>query len=244
MRLRAVLSLLITHGLALGFPSLALALSTDDLLRLHKAGVPENIILLMDENDYQDVDRVIKLKKAGFKDESILTIIKHDLKRRRVPQSMPPSSTPPSKEKTSQADEAVDIKTRAKIKIAWYMLYRGDTVLQNSEEIDKATISMIGGKTLKLEWSEKQGLGLLDVFFKKPFKSPFYWELNPDDTLMPAKDGYPYMLKSAVGHKGKPDTDESHYWILYLKPKDPRIIDYIAKAIKQQRVSHANHSMR
>lgn len=197
----------------------SLALTTEELLKLKKSGVSEAIIVFMVENDYRDVDKVARLKEAGFKDDTIMAIIKSELKSR-------PSNTPSGGEVTKEGySERVNFETTGRVKILWYIIYRGEPILQNSDAIENAKIS-ITGNTIKFEW-KTEGLGLLDIFRKKPFKSPFYWEINRDDTFGPGKEGYAYILKSTVNHKGKPDTDGSHYWIIYLEPKDSRIVDYI-----------------
>ncbi|MFQ5848378.1 MAG: hypothetical protein ACE5IQ_12000 [Candidatus Methylomirabilales bacterium] len=206
----------------------AFGLTTDEMIQLKKTGVPENTILFMVENNYKDVDRVIKLKEAGFKDETILSTIKNDLKGK--------PATGTSQEQTGKDTSGgrTEIESASRIKILWYIVHRGDPVLQNSQTIDDARIAVLSGNRIKFEWDDKGGLGLLDAFYKKPFKSPFFWEINESDSLGHGKEGYSYMIQSTVNHKGKPDTDGSHYWILYLDPKDTKIVDYMKERFSGQ----------
>jgi hypothetical protein len=199
------------------------ALSTQELTYLKKSGVAEEIILFMVESDYKDVDRVIKLKSAGFKDETIMSIIRHDVKNGRP--AKPQAGTP---EKT-RAMDIPRIETTGKVRILWYMVYRGQAVLQNSDEVIDAKMFIVG-KRLTIEWPEKN-LGLLDAFSKRPFQSPFFWDIDDDDTTGGEREGYPFILQSSTNHKGKPDTDGSHYWAIYLSPADTKIIDYIRERI-------------
>ncbi len=199
------------------------ALTTDELLQLKKAGISEEIILFMNEVDYKDVDRVLKLKGAGFKDDTILSIIKNDLKGKPSPE-------------ISREQKAKDVSSESsgkamtsKIKILWYEAFKAGPVLAGSQEIDDARITAVSEGRLRIEWREK---GLIGVIFKKPFSSPFYWDINKDDTFGPGKDGYEYMLKSSVDHKGKPETDKSHFWVLYLDAKNEGIIDFIRHSLR------------
>lgn len=204
------------------------ALTTEELLRLKKLGLSEEIILVMVENDYKEVDKISQLKQAGFKDESILAIIKSDLKKT--------SSSEATEQKSIKEVSAkkVDFETTARIMILWFMIYRGDTVLQNNQTIDDAKVA-ISGNTIKFEWKERE-LGLLNVFIGKPFKSPFDWDISTDDTFASGREeGYRYKLKSALGHKGNPGTDNSHFWVVYLEPKDLKLSDYIKAGLQRSK---------
>lgn len=208
----------------LGLPFAALAVpSTDELIALKNSGVSEDIVRVVLESGYGDLARIIRLKKAGFKDDTILSVIKADLKEAKAPAS---SSAIPDKQ---AASEAIDAETTARMKIQWYMVYRGNAMLQNSQEIDGAKISMIGGKTLRFEWTEKGGLGLLDFAYKKPFSSPFYWDIDKEDGIGPGAPGYPYALKSVSGHRGRPETDASHYWVVSFEPAGQAFARWIEK---------------
>ena len=211
--------------LMLGLPFVALAVpSTDELIALKNSGVSEEIVQVIVESGYGDLARVIQLKKAGFKDDTILSVIKADLKEAKAPAS---SSANGDKK---AASEAIDAQTSARMKIQWYMVYRGNAMLQNSQDIDVAKISMIGGKTLRFEWTEKGGLGLLDLAYRKSFSSPFYWDIDKQDTTGPGAAGYSYALKSASGHRGRPDTDASHYWVVSFEPAGQELARWIEKA--------------
>ncbi|HAM50272.1 MAG TPA: hypothetical protein DCP92_06100 [Nitrospiraceae bacterium] len=194
------------------------AISTDDLIKLKKAGIPEDIILFMNDADYKDVEKVLKLKEAGFKNETILSIIKKDLKEK------PPTESLKKEPVTDAAAQGGQGETTAKIKILWYMAYSANPALLSSQAIDNARISVASPGRLKFEWEDK---GFFSIVMKDPFHSPFYWDINKDDVVGPGKNGYPYMLRSGVHHKGRPDTDDSHFWVIYLNPADTRILDYI-----------------
>ncbi len=184
----------------------AFALTAEDMVRLKQAGIPEDIIVVMVENNYQDAEKIIKLKEAGFKDQTIMAIVSGE-------------------SRNNQGKERFTIETTGRVKILWYLVYRGNPVLQNSQAIDNANIFLVDDASLKLEWKEQGGLGLLDEIKKKAFKSPFYWTMNKDDSLEQGSDGYSYVLKSTVSHQGKPDSDGAHYWMLYFQPNTVKIVD-------------------
>ncbi|MGE5174262.1 MAG: hypothetical protein ACM3MD_10600 [Betaproteobacteria bacterium] len=210
-----ILSLIIVFS-----PSLSVALTTDDMLRLKNAGISEETIIVMVESGYQDVEKVLKLKEAGFADQSILAIVKGEVKN-------------------NLGKERIISETTANAKIMWYLVFRGKPVLQNSKVIDDAKVSVVDNSSVKLEWKEKGGLGLLDELKVKAFTSPFYWVINKDDTLEPG-EGYPFVLKSTTAHQGKPDSDGSHYWMLYLEPRDAKIADSIRDILLKLSEPHAS----
>ena len=218
--------LLMLTAIFLFFAEGSSALTTEELLRLKTSGVSEDIIVFMAENDYKDIDKVAKMKEAGFRDESIMAIIKSELKGRRTKEI---SSDAPDRKNNIEA--TAQVETTARVKIMWYLIYRGEPVLQNNQAIDNAKVSF-AGNTIKFEWEDKGGLGLLDFIRKKPFKSPFYWMIDKGDKLESGPEGYAYMLESTTNHKGAPETDGSHYWVLYLEPKDAKIIDHIKDALQ------------
>lgn len=199
------------------------ALTTEELLQLKKAGISEEVVVYMVESRYDDVNKVCKLKEAGYKDQTILAIIKSELGSAQA------ASNARGEDKNA-SPEKVAFRTEGRIKILWHLVYRGEPVVQNKMTVDNASISIIGDNVLKFEWDDREDLGLLGVFRRRPFHSPFYWEIARDDALGPGKEGYPWMLKSATGHHGKPATDNAHSWILYFDPKDAGITDYIRKA--------------
>lgn len=222
MRAQIIALVIILSGIALLSTATSFALTTDELVQLKKAGISEDIILFMLDADYKDVGKVLKLKEVGFKDDTILSIIKNDLK-----------GEPSSEIKKQDTIKDVFVKSGdaviiSKIKILWYTSFKSGPVLQSSQAVNNAKIVATGPESLRFEWEDK---GLLDMIFKSPFKSPFYWDINKDDTLGPGKDGYAYTLKATVNHKGKPETDGSHYWVVYLDTKDTKIIDFIKQSL-------------
>jgi hypothetical protein len=198
------------------------ALTTEELLQLKKAGVSEEVVVYMVESRYDDANKVCKLKEAGYKDQTILAIIKSEVGSAQT-------ASHARGEDKNAGPERVAFRTEGRIKILWHLVYRGEPVVQNKMTVDNVSISIIGDNVLKFEWDDREDLGLLEVFRRRPFHSPFYWEIAGDDTLEPGKEGYPWMLKSATGHHGKPATDNAHFWILYFEPKDAGITDYIRK---------------
>ncbi len=209
--------------LVLPFAALAVP-GTEQLIALKNSGVSEEVVRVIVESGYGDVARVLQLKNAGFKDDTILSVIKADLKEGQLSAS---STGNPGKQ---SASDVVDARTTARVKIQWYMVYRGNAMLQNSQEIDGATLSMIGGKSLRFEWADKGGMGLLDFAYKKPFTSPFYWDFDKEDAIASGTPGYAYTLKSATAHRGRPDTDGSHYWIVSFDPAGQEFSRWIEKA--------------
>lgn len=224
MRANLVAVVIIFSVIVLFSSPASFALTTDELLQLKKAGIPEDIILFMVDSDYKDVDKVLKLKDAGFKDETILSIIKKDLKGK-------PSAEILKKETAkSVSAQGGGAEMTSKIKILWYASYGGGPVLLAKQEEDNARVAVEAG-TLKFEWADKS---VLSILLKKPFKSPFFWDIDKDDTLGPGKDSYPYMLQSSVKHKGKPETDASHFWVVYLNPADTKILDSIRETLSNK----------
>jgi hypothetical protein len=225
MRTKIIAMVIIISGIVLLLATTSFTLTTDELLQLKKAGISEDIILFILEADYKDVDRVLKLKEAGFKDETILSIIKKDLKGKPSAEILREKT---AKDISAQSGEA---GVTSKVKILWYMAYSAGPVLQSSQAIDNARISVEGPGSLKFEWKDR---GLVDIFLKNPFKSPFYWDINKDDTLGSGREGYSHMLQSAVNHKGKPETDGSHFWVIYFDAKDTKIADSIKENLSNK----------
>lgn len=191
----------------------AFALTTDQMLNLKKSGITEETIVLMVESGYGDVEKILNLKAAGFQEENIRTVIK-------------------AESKNGSGSEKISKTTTARVKIQRYLKFRGSPVLQKSRTIDKAILSLVDGSNLKLEWKDTGGLGLLDEFKPKGFKNPFYWTINArEDVLLPGAEGYAHLLKSGVHHKGMPDTDHSHYWLLYFDMEDRELADLIKAAL-------------
>jgi hypothetical protein len=187
-------------------------LTTEDMLLLKTSGVSEEAVVLMVESGYQNVQKVIALKRAGFKDDNIIAIIRAE------------SRIVPTGQRTV-------LQTPAKARIVRYLVFRGTPVLQNSQVMENAYLSLEDG-FLKLEWQDPAGLGLLDAFRKKAIASPFVWKLNPkEDSLETGADGYTCLLRSGIGHKGKPDVDAKHLWLLYFDPENQAIIEAIRKKL-------------
>lgn len=195
------------------YSSAALALSTDEMLRLKRAGVPEETIVLIVQNGYSDINKVLALKDAGFKDENIRAII--------TAESKAPAPV-----------ETIQLRTAARAKIMRYLIFRGQPVLQNSQVVDKAVLSLTTDGNLKLEWKERGGLGLLDALKKKRLESPFYWSINPkEDSLGPGDEGFAYQLRSGANHQGMPETDKDHYWLFSFEPEERGIAEAIKKKL-------------
>lgn len=203
----------------------AAALTTDELLRLKKADVSEEIVVYMVESGYDNAEKVCKLKEAGYKDRTILAIIRSEMENGRA------APRDPAEGRTA-APERIAFRTEGRIRILWHLVYQGKPVVQNKFTADNVTISFVNDNTVKFEWNDKEDLGLLEVFRRRPFRSPFYWEIGEDDVLGPGKEGYPWMLKSATARRGKPTTDDKHFWVVYFEPKDARITSYIENAVK------------
>jgi len=215
------------------------AMSTDELIQLKEAGLSESIIQLMVDSGYDDVNRVLRLKEAGFKDDTILSVIQSDLKESGTAPSsaaMPatPSASVPATASvavpaTETAGEIVDFSTGAKVRIVHFLIYRNNPVEQNSDAYEAATMTMVGGNTLKIEWSKEDGrtVGLL---LKKPFKSPFYWNISSGDSFAPGKDQNTFVLKSSTNRVGQPETDGTHYWEISFEPANAEIVQWIERA--------------
>lgn len=224
MRLTLVSVAIVFFAAVLFSPSPSFALTTEELLQLKKAGVAEDVILFMVESNYRDVDKVLKLKGGGFKDETILSIVKKDLSEGTSQEVLRQE-----KPKDIREQDNRDKKT-SKIKIIWYGSY-GEPLLLAEQEENKADISF-EANTLKFEWPDD---GTSNFFLTKPFKAPFFWEINADDTLGDGEKGYTYKLMSTTSHKGRPQTDSDHYWTIYIDPgNNTKIADYIEKRITRK----------
>jgi len=200
----------------------ASALTTEEMINLKKAGVSEDSIVWMVEHGYKDADKVLKLKKADFKDENIQAIIKSEAGHQ--------SAKGISETRNDSFSAQADLKTPARIKIIWYRIFHDKPLLQNKETIDNARIA-IAGKTLQITWPKREGMNPLNAFQKEPFESPFYWELNKNDILETGEEGYNYKLQTDLSHKGKPDMDDVHYWVIYLDPENSKLIEHIKQAL-------------
>ena len=196
------------------YPAVSAALSTDEILRLKRAGIPEEVIVEMVESGYQDADKVLRLKESGFADDTIRAIVRGEAKN-------------------NQGKERISFETSGRATILWYLVQRGKPVLQNSRTVDNARICILDDSGLKLEWKEEKA-GLLDAFRSKGFPPPFTWVLNKSDILMPDKQGSSFRLRSGLDHKGKPDSDGYHYWELALEPRDAQLFEKINRVLESR----------
>lgn len=210
------------------------ALTTEELTRLKTSGLGEDVIRFMIENDYGNVDRVVRLKEAGFADETISSVIRNDLKAGG--EGMRPTLQP---EKVRQAqpvaklvvEEAATMQTSAEVKIEQYLV-RGEQVIQNSQDIQNATVSLLQGRRLKIEWDSSK---VAPSFFRrKPFSSPFYWDLDKGDGLhsVNPKDNS-FILRTGRSHQGRPKVDKAHYWIMHLTPNSPDLAKRIRELLSE-----------
>jgi len=204
------------------------ALTTDELTRLKSSGLREDVIRFMVDSGYSNVDRVIKLKGVDFSDETILSVIKSDLK---TGDALPASQLVTT---ASSPVRAVVMETKAKVRIERYLAY-GDPILQNSQDIADATIQLIEGKRLQFVWGGNHGQSTLDeIFQSQTFVSPFYWDMDKRDRLeVAAKKDNTFILRTGSTHQGRPTTDDAHYWIVYLTPNSPDLVERIKKILSE-----------
>lgn len=222
---------LVSSGAALA------ALTTEELTRLKTVGLGEDVIRFMIENGYGNVDRVVKLKEAGFTDETISSVIRTDLKGAGEAQQPTPQ---PEKAKQAQpvakpiADATAIMQTPAKVRIEHYLVL-GDPIIQNLQEIQNATVSLLEGRRLKIEWDDSKAPSTLgSLFLGKPFASPFYWDLEKGDGLVSVnpKDNS-FILRTGRSHQGRPTADKSHSWIVYLTPNSPDLSKRIREILSK-----------
>lgn len=210
---------LVSSGAALA------ALTTEELTRLKTSGLGEDVIRFMIENDYGNVDRVVRLKEAGFADETISSVIRNDLKaggEAKHPPLQPEQVKQIQPVTKPVADATATMQTSAKVTIEQYLAH-GEPVVQNSQNIPNATISLLQGRRLKIEWDSDKVVSTLGTLLRgKPFTSPFYWDLDKGDGLhsVNTKDNS-FILRTGRSHQGKPTVDKAHYWIMHLTPNSP-----------------------
>jgi hypothetical protein len=121
------------------------------------------------------------------------------------------------------AEATAIMQTSAKVTIEQYLAL-GDPVVQKSQDIPDATISLLQGRRLKIEWDGSKltpTLGNL-LLRGKPFASPFYWDLDTDDGLhsINPKDNS-FILRTGHSHQGRPTADKAHYWVMHVTPGSP-----------------------
>lgn len=236
-------------GLTAGFIMLAsasatAAMSTEDLTRLKASGLGESIIRMMVENDYLDVDRILKLRSAGFTDETITVIIKNDLKApsKPAPQAQMQPQTRAEKIRAFQAmnrpasapDAKAVMQTTGEVKIEQYVAL-GDPIVQESLKIQNASISLLSDRKLKIEWDEsKIPPSISNPFGGGAFPSPFYWDIEKGDRLF-TSDGKSntFTLRTGRTHQGDPSTNKTRYWLIELSPRDAELLRRVKSLIAE-----------
>jgi hypothetical protein len=234
---------LVSSGTALA------ALSTEELTQLKTSGLGEDVIRFMIENGYGNVDRVLKLKQAGFADETVSSVIRSDLKaggeaKRPTPhpEIVTPAqpvvtlvAAPAAKPAAELATEpAATMQTSAKVTIEHYLVV-GDPIVLNSQDIPNAKISLLEGRRLKIEWNGNKAASTLGNFLRgKPIASPFYWDLDKGDGLhsVDPKDNS-FILRTGRSHQGSPTADKTHYWIVQVTPNSPDLAKRIRELLSE-----------
>ena len=216
-------------------------LTTDELTRLKTSGLGEDVILFMIENDYGNVDRVVRLKEAGFADETISSVIRSDLKagveaNRPAPQPEQVKGKPVAEPAAKpMAEETAIMQTSAKVMIEQYLAL-GDPVVQKSQDIPDATISLLQGRRLKIEWDgSKLAKTVGNLLLRdKPFASPFYWDLDKGDGLYSVnpKDNS-FTLRTGHSHQGRPTAGKTHYWVVHVTPDRPDLEKRIRELLSE-----------
>jgi hypothetical protein len=217
------------------------ALTTEELTRLKVSGLGEEVIRFMIENAYDNVDRVVKLKEAGFADETISSVIRTDLKaggEARLPAPQPvkvqqaqPAAAPVT---TPVAEATATLQASAKVRIEQYLAV-GEPIVKNSQDISNATISLLQGRRLKIEWDGSPAGSTLDnILRRKPFENPFYWDLDKGDALhsVNPKDNS-FILRTGRSHQGSPAADRVHYWIVHVTPNSPDLEKRIRELLSE-----------
>jgi hypothetical protein len=210
------------------------ALTTEELTRLKTAGLGEDVIRFMIENDYGNVERVVRLKEAGFADETISSVIRNDLKaggEATLPTLQPEKVKQAQPVAEPVAEATATMQTSAKVTIEQYLV-RGEPVIQNSQDIPNATVSLLQGRRLKIEWDSSKVSP--NFFRRKPFASPFYWDLDKGDGLhgVNPKDNS-FILRTGHSHQGRPTADKAHYWVVHLTPDSPDLAKRIRELLSE-----------
>lgn len=213
-------------------------LTTENLTHLKASGLGEGVIRFMVESGYTDVDRVLRLKEAGFSDETISAVVRSDLKAggevggEVAPQPANAVPTRPAVEPAPQmAAEVVTLRTSAQVKIEQYLV-RGEPVVKNSQDIPGATVMLLEGRRLKIEWDASKVPP--NFFRRKPFTSPFYWDLDKSDSFhsVNPKDNS-FVLRTGHSHQGQPAADKAHSWIVHVTPDSPELAKRISTLLKK-----------
>lgn len=222
-----ILSLIGACALAVSGAALA-TLSTDQLTRLKTSGLGEEVIRFMVEHDYADVDRVLKLKEAGFSDETITSVVRKDLRAglesSPVPRAAAAVPAQPPVARQPAAEEKSIMQASAAVRIEQYFA-RGEPIIKNSLDLSQTTVSLLAGNRLKIEWRGDVATSTMDTFLRrKAFNSPFYWDLDKGDSLHsvnPKENAF--VLRTGRMHPGQPTTDSAHYWIVYITADSPEL---------------------
>ena len=213
------------------------ALTTEELTRLKASGLGEDVILFMIENGYDNVDRVVKLKEAGFADGTISSIIRNDLKdggEAKRPTLQPDEAKQTQPIAKPVAEAPATMQTSAKVRIEQYLVV-GDPIVLNSQEIQKATVSLLQGRRLKIEWDAGKVTSTLgNIHLNKPFQNPLYWDLEKGDSLhsVNAKDNS-FVLRTGRMHQGSPLSSKAHHWVVYLTPSSPDLLKRISEILSE-----------
>lgn len=201
------------------------ALTTGELTRLKASGLGEDVIRFMIENDYGNVERVVRLKEAGFADETISSVIRNDLKsggeEPQRPASRPETAATAQPAAQRAAEAAALFTTTGTVKIEQYLV-RGEPVVQNSQNIPGATLSLLEGGRLKIEWDPSKVPA--NFFRRKPFAPPFYWDLDKSDGLhgVSQKDNS-FVLRTGHTHRGLPETGTARSWVVQVTADSPEL---------------------
>lgn len=212
-------------------------LPTDQLIRLKQSGLGQDVIRYIVESDYTDVERVMKLKEAGFSDEVIMSIIRGDLRKEGETQLARPAQAQPSARPHTPlpiAEKRSLMQAIASVRIEEYMV-RGEPIIKNTLELSEATVSLLEGNRLKIEWHVDAKTSVLDTFLRrKTFPSPFYWDLDKGDGLhVVDTERNAFVLRTGRTHPGMPATDGARYWIVYLTADTPELEKRIRAAVAE-----------
>lgn len=212
------------------------AMTTEDLTRLKVSGVGEEVIRMMVENDYIDVDRILKLRSAGFSDETISVIIKNDLKTASRPQTRAEKirAVQAMNRPASAPDAKAIMQTTGDVKIEQYIAL-GDPIVQESLKLQNASISLLTDGKLKIEWDEsKVPPSISNPFGGGAFPSPFYWDLEKGDRIFTSDEkNNSFTLRTSRSHQGNPLTNKTRYWLIELSPQNAELLRRVKSLITE-----------
>jgi len=222
---------LIASGAALA------TLSTDQLTRLKTSGLGEDVIRFMVEHDYGNVDRVLKLKEAGFSDETIASVIRKDIRTASESRPAPRAAAEAPVQAAAQppaVEEKALMQTSAAVRIEEYFV-RGEPIIKNSLGLAQTKVSLLEGNRLKIEWQGDVATSTMDTFLRrKTFASPFYWDLDKGDSLhVVNRKENAFVLRTGRTHPSDPAIDGARYWIVYLTDDTPELEKRVRAAMGQ-----------